>query len=172
MIQLIVDNKKICFNLSTPEREKELFNTWYAMSDMPAYLAKHVKITTDKNEQLCYTIGEISDCLYIDKVWVEENTEINSDNRKETLDDLYGQLFPIELIFTEEMKSLFRKTFSILPVHQVKKLFQFTTEIISSGLPLIRDNPIMLELIRDMVHNREGDMTDYAKRYRDSFKNK
>jgi hypothetical protein len=172
MVQLIVGNKKICFNLNTPEKEKELFNTWYAMSDMPAYLTKRVKITTDKNEHLFYTIGEISDCLYIDKVWVEENTEVSSTNKEETLDDLYSQLFPIELLLTEEMKNLFIKTFSILPVSQVKKLFQFTTEIISSGLPLIRENPVMVELIKDMVHNREGDIFDYAKRYRDSLKNK
>lgn len=172
MIELTVQDKKICFNLSTIEREQGLFNTWYAMSDMPTYLSKKINITTDKNEHLSYTIGEISNCIYSPEVWTyTENKveEVLKDDKEETLSDIYDNFFPDNNIFSESLKNAFLRTFSILPVCKIKKMFQFTKEVLSLGLPLFRDNPVMIKLISDIVHDSDGDISEYIKLYQDSL---
>jgi hypothetical protein len=48
-------------------------------------------------------------------------------------------------------------------------MFQFNKEILSLGLPLFRDNPVMIKFISDIVHNSDGDISEYIKQYQDSL---
>lgn len=57
------------FNLKSKSREKNLYNAWYSMCDMPQYASKKLKMTTDKGVGHEYTVEEIKKCLFIDKIF-------------------------------------------------------------------------------------------------------
>jgi tRNA uridine 5-carbamoylmethylation protein Kti12 len=51
-------------DLKHPKNEKGLRDAWYAMSDMPAYQDKKLKMITKSGEELVYPIREIVECRH------------------------------------------------------------------------------------------------------------
>lgn len=199
MIQLKIKGQIIYFNLKDTDREKGFRDAWYAMSDMPQYLNKHINIVTDKNEALSYTVGEIEDCNLIVGKYTEvkkltkdensnfenfrgspeEETDENNHSKnpeikaEDSLDKIFDQYFQSSSEMSSLIKEICKKTFQGVPPKTVEKFFKFTTEIMSLGYSLIPNNEIVNDIIGDILTGPEDeDVTKYIKRYVEYCKRK
>jgi hypothetical protein len=169
MIQLIVGEKKICFNLKDKDREQGLYYAWYSMSDMSTHQTKKLKIKTDTGEELIFQIKEIQDCQYIDKVHVPE--EPKTEDKTQIVSELYDQFFPVNDPVNQEIKRIFMRTFETFSKDQLIRLFTFTKEITPLGpVPVNRFDLVLL--LRDVAHSPTNDLSGYVKRYQELIANK
>jgi hypothetical protein len=173
MIQLKVGGKTKCFNLKDRGREKSLFETWYAMSDMPKYLGKHVKITTDKNEHFSYTIGEIEDCTFIEADYVEstpekpplieeldkifyslpEKMKLPEDVDVEVLsvEEIYDRYFPISSDFAQEIRKIFCILFKGLSKKELDRMLNFVSQIRKQGYFIDTNDTGIQQILLDLI---------------------
>jgi hypothetical protein len=192
MIQLKVGGKIKFFNLKDHEREKNLFEARYAMSDMPKYLSKHLKITTDKDEHLSYTIGEIEDCIFIDADYVESKPLEEEEVKKgldvshlsysaeeakgqdsKTVEELFDKYFPYKSDISKDIKKMLCKSFSDLSLKTLKKFFEFTSKVMAAGYLIAPNNEVINGIIRDILLGPDDDDIDkYVERYIEDRKRK
>lgn len=175
MIQLKVGGVTKYFNLKDRGREKSLFEAWYAMSDMPKYLNRIIKITTDKNEHLSYTVGEIEDCIFIDAdyVYVEKKDPLQVSVSPDTVEKLFDKYFPSKSDISEDVKKMFCKSFSDLPVKTLGKFFEFTAKVMAAGYLIEPNNEVVNGIIKDiLLGDDDDDINKYVDRYIEDRKRK
>lgn len=178
MIKITVAGKEICFNLKNWETERSLFQYWYAVSDMPKYKEKKLKITTDANEHLLYMIGEIENCLFIEETYIRpENTEpvVEKCEKKEEsrIEELFDKYFPVKSDISNEIKKIFCKAFNELKVTKIDKIFHFCAEVRTLGYIIDHQDPTVTQIISELVQGPDDeDIQPYVNRYIEYAKRK
>lgn len=179
MIELLVQGKKRFFNLKDKEKEKKLFYAWYAMSDMPKYQDKNLKITTDKEEQLLYAIGEIESCRYIDEKYVEEENSIGVSSTEATsIEDLtigqiFDKYFQYKSDITKSIKEILCKTLEGVPKIKINSIFYFCTRIREKGYILDNNDPAVNKILIDIINSPEDeDIEKFVEQYINHMKNR
>jgi hypothetical protein len=171
MVELTALGKIIKFSLKNKEREKKLFETWYAMSDIPKYFDTKLSIITDKNVHLCYKIKEIEDCTYIDQAYENEKPE-EVQIKEETVESLLDEYLPTESDLNTELKKILCKSFSVMPVPRTKKLLKFCATLIAEEIPLERTDCKVHDILVAMIEDPGEDVKEYAEQYKNYIKSK
>lgn len=174
MIELIVNNKKRCFNLKNRDREKSLFNTWYAMSDMPSHHEKKLRIITDKDETLEYKICEIQDCTFFDQEYQDDTKpdvvpnstdSVDTDLDNMTVEELYDKYLASESFLSQSLKPIYCKIFRNVPKKQLIKIFRFTYELKAQGYYVSVYEPEVQKIVEEMFNDSDDvDITPYVNR--------
>lgn len=174
MIELVVDNKKHCFNLKNRDREKSLFNAWYAMSDMPSHSQKKLRITTDRDETLEYKICEIQDCLFIDQEYIDEaktvekpkeqhSKDISEENM--TIEEIYDRYLPSDSDFSKVVKTLYCKLFQRIPRKKLIRIFKFSHDLRVLGYNIDIQDLGVQKIVEEMLEDSDDvDVTPYVNR--------
>lgn len=152
MIELTVGDKTLKFNLKNREREKSLYDAWYALSDIPKYRYKKFKITTDKNKILIYEVCEITKCIFTDKEYSESEKETtvarldkiyeatndkylpdNVDIEILSVEEIYDRYFPSISDFAKELRKTICTLFQGIPKKKLRNVLEFVTRIRKLG---------------------------------------
>lgn len=186
MIELTVSGKKICFNLKDWETEKGLFNYWYAVSDMPEYRHKKLKILTDTGLHLLYEVSEIQNCIFIDKeykkpevspeeaildhIFEQESAAdriIPRVNVEElSREEIFDRYFPFKSDFSDTLKKLFCKLFDDIPKKKLDKVLSFMSCIRGIGYILDTTDPVIQDILNDLINDPDDEGIDpYLRRY-------
>lgn len=165
MIEIVVNNKKQCFNLKNRDREKSLFNTWYAMSDMPSHREKKLRIITDKDETLEYKICEIQDCTFFDGEYIEDQepktlSSTDSDIEDMTVEEIYDKYVPCDTEFSKVLRSLYCKLFQAIPKKKLIKIFRYSYDIRMLGYNVDIQDIEIQNIVEEML--KDSDDVDVA----------
>jgi hypothetical protein len=64
------DGRIEIFNLKNYEREKALYCAWYSMQGDPNFKDKLFRVMTDIGEKLEFRLGQISECIFEESLYV------------------------------------------------------------------------------------------------------
>lgn len=153
MIELKIKDKPklIKFNLKSFEREQSLRTYWYAISDIPKYQDKKIKIKADDGKTTIYKIGDIENCEFKEEKYVRDEpvmeTKVLNTN--------------IEKLLREWDYDFFK-----IPENIKQRAIDFLERLLEENImPNLQDD-FFLETISEVMVQKEIDLGYFIEKYK------
>lgn len=166
------------FNLKDPEREQELYNAWYSMSDTPKFGGKKLRIHTDYGEHIECEVREIEDCVYEQGMYEYSDAEAPKTESPKKVDVDFSEPLPdMPPEFYEKIQELMpvmqeyvSEYMKHIPEENKQKANIFLQRLDELGVSLDFGDSLLYETVRRVMHEEESRIEEHVQAYYEHWK--